>query len=75
MDNQFSLPAELFGQIDAAAQARGMSVDAFIQTSLKQALSTPPDSDSLYSDTAVYRGDEATDVAANHDKYLYGDAS
>ncbi len=75
MNTQISLPPELKARIEREANARGMSVPDFLRESLEHALAQQPAEDPLFADTAVYRDGGPDDVAANHDRYLYGDAS
>ncbi|MBI2481804.1 MAG: CopG family transcriptional regulator [Planctomycetia bacterium] len=75
MDTQISLPPDLQAKIEREARARGMSVPDFVRTSLEWAIAQKPADDPLFADTAVFRDDGPEDLAANHDDYLYGDAS
>lgn len=75
MDTQISLPAELKAKLEREANARGMSLPAFVRTSLEWAIAQKPSDDPLFADTAVYRDDGPVDYASNHDDYLYGNAS
>jgi predicted DNA-binding protein len=75
MDTQILLPPELKSRIEREANARGMSVPEFVRESLEHAVAQQPAEDPLFADTAVYRDDGPDDVASNHDRYLYGDAS
>ena len=75
MDTQILLPPELKSRIEREANARGVSVPEFVRESLEHAVAQQPAEDPLFADTAVYRDDGPDDVASNHDRYLYGDAS
>jgi len=75
MDTQISLPPELKAKIEREANARGISVPEFVRESLEHAVAERRSEDPLFADTAVYRDDGPSDVASNHDGYLYGDAS
>jgi hypothetical protein len=74
MDTQISVPADLHIRVERQAKALGMSVNEFVRKSLERATSQPRSDDPLFADFAVYP-DGPDDVAANHDEYLYGDAS
>lgn len=70
------LPLELKAQAEQWAQERGISLSEFIRELLASALETnqskPRAKDSLFADDAVFTGDVPTDLAENHDRYLYG---
>jgi len=65
-------------KIRAARQASsmGLSLGGFIRESIERALKVDdtrmPD-DPYLADNAVYDGDAETDLAKNHDLYLYGE--
>ena len=67
------IPDDLKIKAEEAATARGLSLDDFIREILEWALSQSEESDPLFSDDAVYAGDAPTDLAADHDRYLYGE--
>ena len=75
MDTQISLPADLTAKATREAVERGMSLPDFVRVTLERIVSCRPDADSLFADTAVFTGDAPSDLAGEHDKYLYGDAS
>lgn len=75
MDSQISLPPELNAKIEREASARGMSVADFVRETLENAVAQRPSDDPLFADTAVFRDDGPSDLASDHDHYLYGDAS
>ena len=75
MNNPISIPDDLRQKIEQLAEARGITVDELVRKTLEQQVSTSRSDDTLFQDTAVFRGDAPTDGAANHDDYLYGDAS
>jgi len=66
------LPEELRQRAERAAQSRGISLEQFIQQSLKVALGQMAENDPLFADQAVFRGPGPSDCAAEHDRYLYG---
>jgi len=72
------LPARLKAQAKLRSQELGISLAEFIRTSLEEALRGSRESgrsaDPLFRDVAVYRGEAPSDLAANHDHYLYDDA-
>ena len=70
------IPDDLKNRAVKRADAIGISLGEFIRESLRRNLksdSALPFVDSYISDCAVYEGDTPTDLAQNHDKYLYGD--
>jgi len=69
------LPEELKLLAERAAQSRGISLEQFIQQSLKEALGQMAEHDPLFADQAVFRDDGPSDFAAEHDRYLYGGQS
>ena len=73
MQFQITLSPDLKEKLEHEAQARGMSLADFVRESLEKAVVWKSTDDPLFSDRAVYRGDVPTDVAANHDDYLYGE--
>ena len=76
MDNQITISQELRQKIEQLAAARGVAFDDFVRQTLENCVSSSGrKSDPLFGDNAVFRGDAPTDGAANHDDYLYGDAS
>ena len=71
------LPDQLKGRARQLARERGISLGQLIRESLEAALKDDGMSssrrDPLFSDTGVYRGDEApSDLSLRHDEYLYG---
>lgn len=71
-----TLTPELQAQIEREAVARGMSVPEFVRETLERAIRQPPAEDPLFADDAVHRDQGPTDLAAQHDDYLYdGDAA
>lgn len=70
------LPADLKARALRRARKLGVSLGQLIRDSLTSSLQTPDKSpDSLFADDAVYGDATASDVAKNHDDYLYGDKS
>ncbi len=67
------LPYELKRQAVKRAKSRGVSFGELVRESLSALLTGSPDlEDSLLADGAVYRGKTPRDLAAEHDRYLYG---
>jgi hypothetical protein len=70
------IPDDLKNRAVKRADAIGISLGEFIRESLRRNLRSDnalPFVDPYISDSAVYEGDTPTDLAHNHDKYLYGD--
>ena len=74
MDDSISIPTDLRRKLEAIALDRGISVEDLVRTTLED-LSSPKLNDPLFRDSSVFKGDVPVDGAANHDDYLYGDAS
>lgn len=75
MDTHISLSPDLKAKIEREADARGMSPADFVRESLERAVAVKSADDPLFADSAVYRDEGPVDLAANHDGYLYGEAS
>jgi len=72
------LPEELKHQATKQAQKLGISLGELIRQSLNSFLHQPVCehySDSFLADDAVFPGSTPTDLAENHDAYLYGEKS
>ena len=72
------LPTELKTRAARRAKQMGVSLGELVRESLEVALSgnrPRGSSDPLFDDTAVFEGAGPRDLAANHDDYLYGEAS
>lgn len=70
------LPSELKIAAQNLANQLGISVGKLIRDTLKQRLEQSKDTkdtDLLFSDFSVYRGNTPKDISVNHDRYLYGD--
>ncbi|MBW2534347.1 MAG: ribbon-helix-helix protein, CopG family [Deltaproteobacteria bacterium] len=71
------LPPELKARASRRAQQLGISLGELVRQALTEYLRPAPTSepsDPLLDDDAVFEGDAPADVAANHDRYLYGDS-
>ncbi len=71
------LPPELKARAQQRARELGISLGELVRRSIEAELSQSIDSrraaDPLFSDDAVYSGNAPSDLAARHDRYLYGD--
>jgi len=71
------LPRNLKNKAISKAKKSSLSLGEFVRRALEMALLQPETSkkgkDSFFSDTRVFTGEVPTDIAKNHDKYLYGD--
>jgi len=68
------LPPELRHKAQRRAQERGISLGELIRQALEEALQKPlasPKDDPLLADDGVFVGDTPTNLAADHDRYLY----
>ena len=72
METTISLPPDLKAKAECEANARRMTLSEFVRESLELAISQNLTDDPLFSDRAVYCDDAPADLAANHDRYLYG---
>jgi hypothetical protein len=75
VSTSISLPSELEDELEREAAARGMSLSEFVRASLQWVIAHKISNDPLFADQAVYRDDGPDDLAANHDDYLYEDAT
>jgi predicted DNA-binding protein len=66
-----TLPAELKHHAEQVALATGVSLAELIRASLEEHLQTIRDP--LFADEAVFSGESPSDLAKNHDHYLYDD--
>jgi len=70
------LPTELKTRAARRAKEMGVSLGELIRESLEVSLSNSRShgaQDPLLGDTAVFEGRVPSDLAANHDDYLYGE--
>lgn len=73
------LPLDLKERTMRLARQLGVSFGELVRTSLETVVSRRDGKrrdrkhDPLLADTRVFRGSAPKDLAANHDKYLYGD--
>ena len=64
-------PEDLWGKAEAAARDRGLTLDEFVRRCVSTTVNPVPSSDPLFADHAIFEGDAPSDLAENHDKYLY----
>jgi len=64
-------PDDLWGQAEAAARERGISLDEFVRRCVSTTVRQNRANDPLFADRAVFEGDVPPDLSANHDHYLY----
>jgi len=72
------LPADLRSQATRRAREMGISLGELIRESLADWLGrteAPNNEDSLLADDAIFEGPVPRNLAAEHDRYLYGDGS
>lgn len=71
------LPPELKLRAQRLAHDQGVSLGGLIRQALDSLLRGSRDAigrrDPLFTDNAVWDGDAPVDLAADHDRYLYGD--
>ncbi len=66
-------PRKLKARAIKLARERGVSFGELVRESVAAALA-PAAGDSLLSDDSVFLGETPSDLSAEHDKHLYGDA-
>ena len=71
------LPPELKTRVSNQAKKMRISLGQYIREALKKSLDMEnrreADDDSLFMDNTVFDGPTPEDLAAAHDRYLYGD--
>ena len=71
------LPQDLKARAMLLARERGISFGELLRECLTATLNEPAgdarDADPLFADTAVYEGPAPSDLAKEHDRYLYGE--
>lgn len=69
------LPADLKARAMRTARERGISFGELLRRSLRAAVEDPATvhDDPVFADDAVFDGPAPTDLAAEHDGYLYGE--
>lgn len=75
MNNPIQIPDDLRLKIEQIAESKGISAEEFVRETLERQVSSARCDDALFKDDAVFGGGAPIDGAANHDDYLYGDAS
>jgi hypothetical protein len=68
-----TLSSELKQLAEQVARAKGVSLAELIHVSLEEHLQTIRERDPLFADEAVFSGESPSDLAKNHDHYLYDD--
>ena len=73
------IPEDLKIQALKHANMTGMSLGGFIREALERALELANGDklvdDPFFTDRVVFNGETPSDLARNHDEYLYGDRS
>ncbi len=67
------LPTDLKHRAEQVARIEGVSLGELIRVSLEERLQRSHARDPLFADEAVFRGETPTDLAHEHDRYLYND--
>ena len=65
-------PEDLWDKAEAAARERGLALDEFVRRCVSTTVDKNRANDPLFADRAVFSGDVPSDLAENHDQYLYG---
>ena len=64
-------PDDLRAKAEAAARERGVALDEFVRLCVSSKVNQDRATDPLFSDTAIFAADAPSDLAQNHDRYLY----
>jgi hypothetical protein len=64
-------PDDLQRRAEAVAHERGLTLDEFVRRCVSNFVAQNRAADPLFTDTEVFVGDTPTDLAENHDRYLY----
>ncbi len=68
-----TLPLELKTRAETLAREEGVSLEELVRELLKARLQKPAERDPLFAQYRAFDGDAPSDLAENHDKYLYDD--
>ena len=75
MDTPINLPPDLTEKAIREAAERGMSLPELVRMSLERIVSSQSKTDPLFTDSAIFADDGRSNIARDHDEYLYGGAS
>jgi hypothetical protein len=64
-------PEDLQSKAEAVARERGLTLDEFVRRCVSTTVAQGNATDPLFADTEVFAGDAPSDLAENHDRYLY----
>jgi hypothetical protein len=64
-------PEDLRDKAEAAARERGLTLDEFVRRCVSTTVGQNRAADPMFSDDRVYSGNAPSDLAENHDQYLY----
>jgi hypothetical protein len=64
-------PEDLREQAESAARERGLTLDEFVRLCVSKSVTQNIAADPLFADKEVFVGEAPTDLAKNHDRYLY----
>lgn len=70
VDIYVPFPDDLRDKAEAAARARGLSLDEFVRRCVSTTIDQNRASDPLFSDAATFSDDAPKDLAENHDCYF-----
>ena len=68
-------PDDLRERAEAVARERGLTLDEFVRQCVSTSVERIRETDPLFADSAVFTGDAPSDLAQNHDRYLYESGS
>ena len=64
-------PEDLREKAEAVARERGLTLDEFVRRCVSMTVGQGRAADPLFADKEVFAGDAPSDLAKNHDRYLY----
>ena len=74
MAKKIEIGDELLSQIQLLANQTGMPLDEYVENTIKWALNNRVELDPLFANYQPFDGATPTDLAENHDDFVYGDS-
>lgn len=71
VDISVPFPEPLREQAEAAARERGLAFDEFVRQCVSTTVNQNRAIDPLFADKQIYTGEAPSDLAQDHDRYLY----
>ncbi|MBI5201662.1 MAG: hypothetical protein HY925_08770 [Elusimicrobia bacterium] len=60
-------------RVERAADARGISLGAYLREALVKSLTSAGEKDPLIADSRIFTGKVPANLSAEHDRHLYGE--